>query len=120
MLSLATYPLRSGGKRCSHIPVNALNDLGPQDAVLYMQEPEYVENLPPRPATFSVQFSTASEYAFEVSIFRCLKAKNLMYAMVPFEDEGRNFFAFLAIGLQASDETRKELLSVLNSLRIIR
>lgn len=77
-----------------------------------------MEHLPPRPERFSIEFSRPWDYSFELSIFRCLRGKDFLYAMIPFEDNGRNFYAVLALGLEASDEMHDELVSVLNSLRI--
>jgi hypothetical protein len=120
MLSLATYPLRRGGDRCEHIPVNALNDLGPADAFLSIQEPEYVEALAPRPGAFAVEFATRADYLGEVSIFGCLRdGHDFHYAFVPFEQEGRSFFAHLALGLRAQSGVRRDLIDILSSLRIL-
>ena len=120
MLALATYRLRSGGDRCPHIPVNALNDLGPRDALLYVQEPEYVEGLPSRHGSSHVGFSTEADYLYETSIFRCVdEAQDFRYAFVPFGERGRNFFALLALGLEAPSSTRRDLLRSFDSLRIL-
>lgn len=120
MLSLGTYPLRAGGERCAHVPENALDDLGPTDAFLHIQRPEYVEGLGPRPRGTSIDFRTRADYAGEVSVFGCLRPRqDFRYAFVPFHDEGRNFLAFMAVGLDASDERRHELLGVFDSLRML-
>lgn len=119
MLSLGTYELRPGSKKCPHIPANALNDLGPEDAFLWIQEPEYLDGFPPRPPTFAPDFTTRSDHSNELSIFRCVDGRrDFRFSTIAFEDRGRNFFALLALGLQASETTRRDLVSVLNSLRI--
>ena len=120
MLALATYPLRASESRCSHLPVAAFEDLGPRDALLYVQEPEYVEGLPTRRGSVEIDFSTSVDYMYEISVFECLDdERDFRYAFVPFHDGGRDFSAFLALGLQASDERRDELLRIFDSLRIL-
>jgi hypothetical protein len=120
MLALATYPLRPGGARCPHLPVNAFEELGPRDAFLFIQEPEYVEGLPGRRERFDVRFSTRADYLYEISIFGCVdEGVDFRYSFIPFRDGGRNFFAYLGLGIRAPTETRRDLLEVLASLRIL-
>lgn len=119
MLSLGTYELRPGSKKCPHMPANALNDLGPQDAFLSIQEPEYIQGFPPRPSGFTPDFTTRSVNSNELSIFRCVDARqDFHFATITFEDRGRNFVALLALGLSASEATRIDLLTVLGSLQV--
>jgi hypothetical protein len=121
MLALATYPLRAGEGRCSsHLPVAAFEDLGPRDALLYVQEPEYVEGLPARRGPFDVAFSTSADHMNEISVFRCLDAgTDFRYAFVPFSDGGRSFHAYLALGMDAPERTRRDLISAFDSLEIL-
>jgi hypothetical protein len=121
MLALATYRLEPGEGRCPHLPGKAFEALGPRDALLYIQEPEYVEGLPARPDRFAVRFASRSEYLHEISVFGCLdeKERDFRYAFVPFRDRGRNFYAYLALGTRASDSRRRQLVGVLDSLRIL-
>jgi hypothetical protein len=120
MLALATYPLRAGGSRCPHLPVTAFENLGPRDAFLYVQEPEYVEGLPKRRDSLQVEFTTSADYPYEISVFKCMDDdSDFRYAFIPFSDNGRSFYAYLALGMDASDETRRDLLGVLDSLKVL-
>jgi hypothetical protein len=112
ILSLATYPLRPGSDRCAqHIPVNALDDLGPADAFVTIQERRdpSTEESGPRPSRFQLPAGTTSEAAM------CLGGRALT-EWVAFEDEGRAFYALYAVGPDADAKTRTVLLRILDGL----
>jgi len=97
ILSLGTYPLRQGGDRCAHYPVNALEDLGPDDAFISV-----LERAPPYPA---------AGYPA-----RPARSDGRLDKWVSFSDNGRAFYLLVALGEAASEETKAELLTILNSL----
>jgi hypothetical protein len=112
ILSLGTYPLRQGGERCVHYPVYALEDLGPEDAFISVQErapPFPAAGYPPRPSRFELP-TRAGTGGF------CVPSEQRLDEWRSFSDNGRAFYLLIALGEAASEETRKELLAVLNSL----
>jgi hypothetical protein len=112
LLSLATYPLRPGSDRCAqHIPVNALDDLGPTDAFLTIQERRdpSTEHSPPRPDRFELPADTRSDA-------NICEAGRALTEWIAFRDEGRAFYALYAVGPRADDDTRSDLLRILDRL----
>jgi hypothetical protein len=112
VLSLGTYPLRQGGDRCAHYPVNALEDLGPDDAFISVLEraPPYpAAGYPARPSRFELPTDTGTN-GF------CVLSDGRLDEWVSFSDNGRAFYLLVALGEAASEETKTELLKVLNSL----
>jgi len=112
ILSLGTYPLRPGGDRCAHFPVNALDDLGPDDAFISVLEraaPFPASDDPPRPSRFELPTDSGTDRF-------CVVSDERRDDWVPFSDAGRAFYLLVAVGDSASEETRTELLTILNSL----
>jgi hypothetical protein len=112
ILSLGTYPLRQGGDRCRHHPVNALEDLGPYDAfvsVLERAPPYPADGYPPRPSRFELPADT------ETNRF-CVSSDGRLDEWLFFSDNGRAFYLLVALGEAASEETKTELLTILNSI----
>jgi hypothetical protein len=113
ILSLGTYPLRPGGDRCAHHPVNALQDLGRDDAfvsVLERAPPYPAIGYPPRPSRFELPTDTRT-HRF------CVLSDGRLDEWLPFSDDGRAFYLLVALGQDASEETKTDLLAILNSLR---
>ena len=112
ILSLGTYPLRTGGDRCAHFPVRALEDLGPGDAFLSIQErlDPATEHSGPRPERFVVSRAGASDGMF------CVTGRRRHDHWVPFKDKGRAFYALYAVGGSASPQTHSDVERVLDSL----
>lgn len=112
ILSLGTYPLRPGGDRCDQHPVNALEDLGPDDAfilVLERAEPYPASGYPPRPSRFELPSDS------ETNRF-CVPYTRRLDEWLAFSDGGRAFYLLVALGDSASEETRMDLFRILNSL----
>ena len=118
VLHAATYPLRPGGDRCAHVPENALEDLGPGDALVSVYEQTTPsETFPSRPPRFVPSAGSAPESA------QCLErpdSPELLYRLHRFEDAGRRFYVYVAIGVDAGAETRDEAARVVESLRFER
>ena len=115
ILALGTYWLRPGSDRCAnHVPENALEDLGPQDAFLTLQERRdpSTERSGPRPATFPLGGDTRGDADM------CIPTREPLTMWVPFKDRGRAFYALYVLGPDASAETRTELLRILDSLEV--
>jgi len=110
LLALGTYELRPGGDRCAHQPVNAIEDLGPRDAliVVFERAPPYTESgYPPRQGT--------PELAGGTGRF-CVPGTNRLDSWLSFGEHGRAFYALLALGENASEETRAQLLAVYDGI----
>jgi hypothetical protein len=56
IVSVGTYHMRPGGELCEHLPANALEDLGPEDAFLSIQEraQPHLDLYSPRPPQFTL------------------------------------------------------------------
>jgi hypothetical protein len=106
ILSLGTYPLRSGGKACidAYLPGNALEDLGPNDVLLTVQESDSGPGgFPPRPGTFEPSNArVAVEDHPACDEYARIPMRGWWFA---FEDQGRNLYAFLAVGGDVTPES---------------
>ncbi len=106
LLALGTYRLRPGGDRCAHQPVDALEDLGPRDALLVIferAEPYAKTGYPPR--------AGPPELTVDTNRF-CVPAGGRLDGWTSFGESGRAFYALLALGEDAPAETRAELLAI--------
>jgi hypothetical protein len=110
ILSLGTYPLEPGSTRCNHFPVRAVEDMGPMDVFVSLQERRNPApgELEPRPRPF--RLPTAPGYMF------CVPDPNRLDAWIIFGDGGRGFYMIIAVGKDAPPQTRRDLLDVLESL----
>jgi hypothetical protein len=129
ILSLGTFPLRvsedpEDGLRIWDAPVApaALADMEAGDALLSIQEtsnvdPDFFE---PRPATFGPLGCEDAIYGCRPSEDPDLPdaARNVPFRAwwIPFRDEGRSFYLFVAIGNEATPERRDEAWAVADSL----
>jgi hypothetical protein len=112
ILSLGTFRLRAGGDRCAHMPVRALEDFGPTDAFISIQErakPGKGE-FQPRPVFRAPTDRRTGRF--------CVPDPDRADDWLFFTDNGRGFYAIVALGTEASPETRGQLEEVLNSLQI--
>ena len=58
IFAVGTYPLRPGGTNCAQYPVNAIEDLGPSDALIWLAERQHVSaSVPNRPTDFEAWMS---------------------------------------------------------------
>lgn len=116
IVSLATYHMRPGGELCEHLPANALEDLGAEDAFLSIQErPDpHLAVYPPRPIQFDL-----GEPNKQFEGVDCVREPgDLLQWWLPFRDGSRAFYALVALGTSASEETRQQLLETLNSFHL--
>jgi hypothetical protein len=117
-LAVATYPLRFRPHDCAHIPVSALEDLGPRDAFVELEErgvdPHSTwPDFPPRSDHFGPSLGTPSEAV------DCVFPKARMSERsFGFTDQGRHFYARVAFGPDASDATRNDAWAILDSLKV--
>jgi hypothetical protein len=116
IFALATYPLRPGGSSCAHFPVNAIEDLGPTDALIWLTERQQVSgnaSTSARPSAFETwnNIPGVDESAF------CLAApKNFVHHYGEFSDAGRVFGLYVAYGTSVSPKTLSELWAILDGM----
>jgi hypothetical protein len=116
IVSVGSYHMRPGGELCPHLPVNALEDLGPGDAFLTVQEraQPHLADYPPRPIRFDLGEPTEG---FDGEL--CVREPgDLDQWWLPFRDGSRAFYALVALGTSASKETRQQVTQTLNSFHI--
>jgi hypothetical protein len=116
ILTVGTGRLPVGGPRCAQVPVHALEAVGATGALVSIQEraPANANSFPPRPTTFRLR-----PERLEISACLAPGGRPRMY-MIPFRDQGRHFYALVALGRTAKSQTRNDALRVLDSLRFSR
>jgi hypothetical protein len=116
-LAVATFPLRYRETGCAHMPGSALEDLGPGDAFVTLEErgldPRSTwVGFPARPARFGPSLGGPSEAS------ACTPTARFTDHWFTFSDGGRHFHVLVAFGPQASEEVRGEAWAILDSLRV--
>lgn len=114
IFAAGTFPLEPGGS-CG--PRTALDDMGPTDALVSIQEivsekfpdinddPHHRDDFPPRPEAVKLNPKPTS----------CFGHEGLNSTWVLFEDAGRRFFGALVLGKAATPETEREALALFDS-----
>ncbi|MEO8291782.1 MAG: hypothetical protein ABI635_01475 [Actinomycetota bacterium] len=129
ILALATYHLRPGGEAVIdfQLPSNAVEDLGPNDILIWLNDAGEGNGMPPRPSAFEP--STPCENWSRL----CPEPKGdwmrefdqpipgIHGWWLGFHDAGRQFYVFVGMGEQAyADPARAQLAwDVLDSLRFL-
>lgn len=117
VLAVGTYPLRYRESECAHMPGSALQDMGPADALVTVQErgtdpgsrwPDF----PPRPARFGPELGGASEAS------ACAPGTRFTDHWFGFSDGNRHFHVLVAFGPQASPTVRAQAWAILDRLQI--
>jgi hypothetical protein len=129
ILALATYPLRPGGEAVIdyQLPSHAVEDLGPNDILIWLNDAGEGNDMPPRPSAFGP--STPCEnwtrlcpepngdwmHGFDQPI------PGIHGWWIGFHDVGRQFYVFVGMGEQAyADPARAQLAwNVLDSLKFL-
>lgn len=118
VLSVGTFPLRYRETRCAQVPGSALEDLGPTDAFITLEErgldpgsdwPDF----PPRPAHFGPQGTDTNADAQP-----CSPGARFTNYWFGFTDAGRHFHVLVAFGPNVTDARRGEAWRLLDSLKI--
>ena len=109
----ATFALRYRETECAQIPGSALEDLGPRDALVELQERGTGGGgFPSRPARFGPGLGTESTSS------DCVPRAVFREHWFEFSDAGRNFHVRVAFGPEAPAAVQDEAWSILDSLRI--
>jgi hypothetical protein len=116
-LAVGTYPLRYRQTVCAHMPGSALEDLGPGDAFVTLEErglgvPDGEGDFPPRPAQFGPALGGPSEAG------TCAPGAHFSDRWFGFSDGGRNFHVLVAFGPQASAQVQRQAWAILDGLRV--
>lgn len=114
--ALGTYPLKPGGSNCAQYPENAIEDLGPTDALIWLAERQQVSrDTPPRPADLQAWMSAAPVDDSP----GCLSGpKDFVHHTAEFTDGGRGFALYVAYGASASPETVAEMWRIVDSFQV--
>jgi hypothetical protein len=116
-LSVGTFPLRFRDTQCAQFPGSALADLGAHDALVTLQERGNHTTLlfPERPARFGDDAGTGDI----TQAHACTPGGgDFSDRWISFSDRGRNFYALVAFGPQATKTTRAEAWRILTGLRV--
>ena len=116
-VAIATYPLHYRPTRCAHVAGSALEDLGPGDAFITLQERGRDpggswSGFPDRPEHFGAQLGGPSEAA------DCVPTAHFTDHWFGFSDRLRHFHVEVAFGPQASAATRQEAWAILDHARV--
>jgi len=114
ILALGTYSLRPGGPNCAQFPVNAIRDLGPEDALIWLAERTGPGDAPPRPESF---LSAVSAQGTDESPACLSSKKDFTHRVITFSDAGRVFELYVAYGPSIPASRFAELLAILGALR---
>ena len=115
VLAVATFPLRYRATQCAHVAGSALEDLGPADAFVTLQErgldasttwPDF----PARPAHFGPELGGPSEAS------ACVPSARFADHWFGFSDAGRRFHVMVAFGPRATAEVQRQAWAILDSL----
>jgi hypothetical protein len=117
VLAVATFPLRYRRTACAHVAGSALEDLGPGDAFVTLQERgldpgSAWSDFPERPAHFGPELGGPSEAA------ACVPDAHFSDHWFGFTAGERHFHADVAFGPQAGADTRAQAWAILDNLRV--
>jgi hypothetical protein len=112
IFAAGTYDLRPGGDSCAQFPVNAMEDLGPADALVWIAEAAPGSHFPPRPERFDAEPPNP-----QMEARYCLQDPDKPYTQwwIPFTQGNRNFYVLVAMGDEISDARRAEAWNVVES-----
>ncbi len=112
ILSVGSFPLEPGGPACANVPVNALQSLGPMDVFVSLYESSGENTTAARPEHFSIK------QGYEPSDFKECLDENAAFQdrLIPFSDQERYFYVYIAIGDSASEDSRRDAFRILDSL----
>lgn len=115
ILSVGTFTMPKGGS-CPQFPVNAIAELGAQDALITVLERKRIDpsvaSPPARPPAFGPEDGSADDESPQ-----CLPTeKRFFHRSITFSDQGRQFSVYVAMGLDVSEQRRSEVWGILDSL----
>jgi len=116
-MSVATFPLHYRQGRCAQFPSGTLEDLGPGDALVTVQERGLDPasrwlGFPPRPSRFGPELGGKSE------VGGCVTPPRFTDHWFGFTDGGRHFNVLVVFGLHVSPQVETQAWGILDSLRV--
>lgn len=120
LVAVGTSPLAPGGPGCSHMPVQAMEDMGTTDVLIQLEDwGAGSTDAAPRPASFG---SLLSGIDTGSDAWNCLspaaQAEIGVLRWFPFQDQGRSFLLLVVMGKEATDDDRAEAAAILDSIEI--
>ncbi len=114
IFAVGSYPLHPGARaHCVQYPVNAIEDLRPADALVWLAERQAGGSFRPRRGLFLRSDLRATDESPA-----CLQEpKVFFHGITAFEDRGRDFEVYVAWGSDAPVKTTRAALAVLDSLQ---
>lgn len=112
VVSLGTYRMRAGGT-CAQYPSNAIQDLPDRGALITLYDAGAAsQDFPPRPRHFGPVSSVDDSD-------QCVSGQEqFSHYFLSFSDQERSFYAYVAIGAEATDARRGEVWKILDTLRV--
>jgi hypothetical protein len=118
LVALSTFPARAGGDNCAHMPENAVEDMGPEDALVVIEERRGDLDTGGGPADYPARpehFGPSNGYPSEA--VDCLdRRKEFFDRFIPFSDSGRRFYAYVAFGADTPPAVRTQAWAILDRL----
>ncbi len=116
ILSAGTFPMQAGGTDCAHMPEVAMDDLGPKDALVSLQERSPAgDSFTPRPLSFGPLLTGITPG----DAFECIDEDErgdvgtlLWHA---FRDGDRGLYLLVVMGTEVTEETRQQTVGLLDS-----
>jgi hypothetical protein len=118
VFSAGTFALQVGGDQCAHVPERAMEDLGPRDAFLTLQETTASS------ASFSVRpasFGPLLEGITPGDAYECITEDErgdvgtLLWH--PFRVGDHGFYLLVVLGTEVNSHLRQQTIDLLDSLR---
>jgi hypothetical protein len=115
VLAVGTYALRPNGpEHCSHVPGAALDDLGPDDAFVWVARPSQQGEAPP-----------IEDYVLPVGpegdpeIPACTtRTDTFTFSWGSYTTDGQAVYLLVALGSEVTADTREQTLEVLNGMEL--
>jgi hypothetical protein len=118
LVALSTFPARAGGDNCAHMPENAVEDMGPEDALVVIEERLGDLDTASGPADYPARpehFGPGNGYRSEA--VDCLDRRKAFFdRFIPFSDSGRRFYAYVAFGADTPTAIRTQAWAILDRL----
>lgn len=118
LFAVATFEMRRGGP-CPQQPKRALDDLGPTDALVWVEERPGTTVNPLRPASFIPEVVGVDEGSDPFVCMDVAERADLgVLRWIPFRDAGSDFHAIVAVGRDAPASLLTEAGAVLDSFAL--
>jgi hypothetical protein len=114
ILSVGTFPMQAGGTVCAHMPEVAMDDLGPDDALVGLQERSPAgDSFTPRPSSFGPLLTGITPGDACIDEDERDDVGTLLWHA--FRDGDRGFYLLVVMGSEVTEETRQQTVGLLDS-----